>query len=132
VITLLRVCTSIKGTFGVMIYNGMPVCVTCEDPWNDNRKNISCIPDGEYTCETYHSAKYPNVWEVRDVPGRSLILIHNGNTISHTEGCILVGRGFYHMGDLPMVTDSIATLEMLRSQLPSSFKLSIRSVYEGI
>jgi hypothetical protein len=29
------------------------------------------------------------------------------------------------MGDLPMVTDSVATLDMLRAQLPDTFKLRI-------
>lgn len=120
-----RVCSSPKGTFGVLVLNDIPLCVTCEDPWNDNKRNISCIPKGTYLCRDFSGTKYRNVWEVTGVPGRSAILIHQGNTISHTEGCILVGRGFNNVGDVPMVTDSRLTLDMLRTVLPDEFYLTI-------
>lgn len=124
-ITLKRVASSTKGTFGVMIQDDIPLAVTCEDPWNDNNRKISCIPAGRYLCQPFNGTKYKDVWQVMDVPNRSAILIHQGNTINHTEGCILVGRGFYNIGGLPSVTDSRLTLDMLRVKLPDSFYLSI-------
>jgi len=43
-LTLKRCASTAKGTFGVLLHDGVPLCVTCEDPWNDNLPNISCIP----------------------------------------------------------------------------------------
>lgn len=123
---LTRVCSSDKGTFGVITHDNIPLCVTCEDPWNDNRRNISCIPTGTYTCLSHSGAKYKDVWTVTNVPNRDGILIHQGNTTNHTEGCILVGRGFFDMGGTPSISDSRITLDMLRQKLPDSFNLTIR------
>lgn len=126
VIRLVRGVSSAKGTFGMMVMDDVPMCVTCEDPWNDNQPNISCIPPEIYECVKFSGKKYQDVWEVKNVPGRTAILIHQGNTINNTEGCILVGRGFYHVGDsLPMITDSRLTLDMLRVELPDTFYLRI-------
>lgn len=113
------------GTFGILVYRGKPLATTCEDPWFDNHKNVSCIPEGKYSCSRHNGTKYQEVWRVEDVPGRSAILIHNGNTIKHTEGCILVGNGFSMFGELPGVKDSLATLDKLRNILPETFELEI-------
>ena len=45
----------------------------------DNAKNISCIKPGEYTAVRYNSAKHGVCYHLKDVPGRSAILIHVGN-----------------------------------------------------
>lgn len=124
-LTLPRVASSEVGTYGVMVRNQIPLAVTCEDPWNNNQRSISCIPEGTYLCGKFNGRKYQDVWEVKDVPGRSAILIHQGNTINNTEGCILVGRGFYNKGDVHMITESRLTLDTLRVELPDSFYLRI-------
>jgi hypothetical protein len=55
------------------------------------------IPAGEYHCGLHGWANEPvkikKVWEVLNVPGRSAILFHAGNTDEDTRGCILVGFG---------------------------------------
>jgi hypothetical protein len=123
---LQRVCGSDKGTFGVLIKDEMtPLCVTCELPWKDNQKKISCIPAGTYKCEPYTSAKYPNVWQVTNVPNRDAILIHAGNTIKDIEGCILVGQSFGTLSGLPAVLVSGQTLARLQDILPDKFNLTI-------
>jgi len=69
--------------------------VTLEPPWKDNQHGISCIPAGTYECKRYLSPKHGyDVFEVLNVPGRSNIEIHVGNTPVDTEGCILVGTEF--------------------------------------
>ena len=65
-----------------------------ELPWKDNQRNISCIPKGRYKVVHYSSAKYPDVFEITNVPDRTAILIHSGNYNTHTEGCLLIGFDF--------------------------------------
>ncbi len=122
---LQRVASSDKGTFGVLCLGAIPICVTCEDPWNDNQTSISCIPKGVYQCDKYSSEKFKDVWELKDVPNRSSILIHNGNSIADTHGCILVGKAFGTLSGMPAVVQSRDALDMLRAEFPDSFVLSI-------
>lgn len=129
-LSLVRVATSDKGTFGVLTQDGLPLCVTCEDPWNDNKRGVSCIPAGEYDVhrhnwERSNNYKYKQCWHVVAVPGRSAILIHAGNTIQDTRGCILVGNRYGTLGDLPAVLSSRDTLNVLRETLPERFRINI-------
>ncbi len=93
-VKLLRVVTSSKGTYGVLAIEDSPICVTLELPWKENKTDISCIPKGKYTVTKYSSPKYTNVWKVLDVPNREDILMHCGNYMEDTHGCILVGTSF--------------------------------------
>jgi hypothetical protein len=119
--------SSKDGTFGQMEYEGKIICHTCEDPWNDNKVGISCIPPATYTVANYSGTRYKDVWIVQKVPNSTAILIHNGNTPRDTEGCILVGDAFMIGGKKTIgVTNSVKTLEMLRGILPDTFSLWIR------
>ena len=123
-----RVSSTEQGTFGVLISpDGLPICLTCEDPWNENQKMISCIPAGSYQVEKFSGKKYKNVWELKNVPDRSAILIHQGNTIKDTNGCILVGDRFGKLGGVQAIINSSATLNVLRSILPDSFNILIEN-----
>lgn len=128
-LTLIRTAQSDKGTFGVLVIDNKPVCVTCEDPWNNNQRQISCIPTGVYDCVKFNGSKYKNVWQVLNVPNRDAILIHNGNDIRDTQGCILVGQGFFQYEGNPAITNSRATLDLLRATLPDNFKLTIKEAF---
>jgi hypothetical protein len=64
---------------------------TLELPWKDNKKEISCIPEGRYHGEPNDTKKYPDTYRVLEVDGRTDILIHSGNYPRHTLGCILTG-----------------------------------------
>jgi Family of unknown function (DUF5675) len=118
-----------QGTFGKIIVNGIVIAATCEDPWNGNQHGISCIPEGIYQCAPHSGARFKNVWEVEDVPSRDAILIHAGNTIKDTRGCVLVGarRGVGLLNGLPFITDSEKTLNMLRLTLPPRFLLTVKN-----
>lgn len=98
-ITLKRIASREDGTFGVLLADGRPFAVTLERPWRDNRKGESCIPSGEYACVRVNSPKFGHTWMVRDVPGRSEILFHAGNTFSDSHGCILVAEKFATWSD---------------------------------
>jgi hypothetical protein len=125
IIELIRVAQSEKGTFGVIVKEGIPICVTCEDPWNDNKTGISCIPEGAYSVMPHSGPKYKDVWILREVPGREAILIHNGNSIADTRGCILVGKSF----SWASISNSRETLDYLRGVLPGNFSLHIKNAF---
>ena len=80
------------GTLGTLLVNNIPFCCTVEPPDKHNAKNISSIPAGQYTCRRYSSKKYPNAFEVMNVPDRTDVLFHAGNTKADTAGCILLGQ----------------------------------------
>lgn len=122
-ITLQRGKGTEHGTHGVLIGDGSILCFTLEEPWKDNEPRVSCIPEGVYQCKKHNGAKFSNVWEITNVPGRSAILIHAGNTLADTSGCVLVGMGF----DADGLIHSRAALMKLRSLLPDTFTLTIRN-----
>lgn len=81
--------------------DGAELCVTLEEPWRDANQdglgdtNVSRIPAGTYPAFRRMSpARGYEVFELRDVPGRSNVQIHKGNNVSHTLGCILVGTAW--------------------------------------
>jgi hypothetical protein len=122
---LKREIISNKAVLGSLELESKEIAKTLENPWLNNQPFISCIPLGEYIVKTYSSNKYPNVWELQDVEGRSYILIHSGNIEEHTQGCILVGRKWGFLGENIAVLDSRNTLEKLRSILDDEFLLNI-------
>jgi hypothetical protein len=125
-----RVSTNLRdGTFGVMLWRGDPICVTLEETWLDNIPRESCIPAGSYECRKYSGTKYKDVWEVRNVPQRTAILIHWGNTERNTAGCILVGKYFAQFGEQKGIADSVKTFAMLRNTLPDRFTLHIEDCF---
>lgn len=79
------------GTFGMLYIDDEFLCYTMEPEDKGNKKNISCIPLGEYVCKRIRSHKFGNTFEVTDVPNRSAILIHSGNTEDDTRGCLILG-----------------------------------------
>ena len=125
---LTRAITSPQGTFGILSVNGFPICNTCELPWDDNKDDTSCVPPGAYQCFLHNGSRWQDVWELQNVSNRTAILIHTGNTIKDTDGCIIVGNGFSEINNLPALTDSVLTLNHLRAILPDSFTLTIKGV----
>lgn len=122
---LYRGPSSDKGTFGIFCADNVPLVIICEDPWNDNRREISCIPAGTYKFKKRCSERHGHHWQILGVPDRDLILIHAGNTIDHTKGCLLAGRSFSHLGDLPSVMQSQEAMAMLRETLPDEGVIEI-------
>ena len=97
---LIRDTFTEESTIGRLFINGELFCDTLENPWKDNQRNISCIPDGEYNVRLRlpresASRDYIHLL-VKNVPQRDWILFHRGNTAKDTSGCILVGQGSKH------------------------------------
>ena len=94
---LIRDTFSKESTLGELFINGERICDTLENPWQDNQRNISCIPEGIYPvrlrlARESASRDYLHLL-VQDVPDRDWILFHRGNYPKDTSGCILVGLG---------------------------------------
>ncbi|WP_226649631.1 DUF5675 family protein [Microbulbifer variabilis] len=99
------------------------VFYTVERPWLGNRPFESCIPEGVYSCNPYNSLRFPNVWELQEVPGRSKILIHTANYSADVQGCIGIGSNLAPGGW--WVTQSRRAMQQLRELLPPEFDLTI-------
>jgi hypothetical protein len=105
-------------------------CFTLELPWEDNRRNISCIPAGHYVGKKYDSQKHGHVILLEGVPDRSYIEIHAGNYTRQIQGCILVGDAIKYLDSdfIPDVTNSRNTLNDLLSILPDQFTVTVERV----
>jgi len=79
---------------GKLYHDKELICHTFELPWLKNARNVSCIPAGEYLIKMTNSNKFGPSYEVKSVVGRSNILIHKGNMVDDTQGCIMPVSGF--------------------------------------
>lgn len=97
-----------------------------ELPYQGNQANISCIPVGTYKVVKAISPRYGESFLVKDVPGRSHILIHPGNYNRDTKGCILLGAKFLDINrdGLKDITNSRRMVEALEA-ITDEFMLTI-------
>ena len=115
---LQREASQDDGTYGVLTLPDGSTFHTLELPWNDNITQKSCIPPGTYKVEIRDSPKFGRCYEVKQVPGRSAILIHAGNTAgnvdkglkSDVQGCILLGLSRGRINNQIAVTESKSAL----------------------
>ncbi len=102
------------GAFGRLIY-GENRYFTIERPWEDNKKSVSCIPEGRYKVVWYNSPTFGRTLAV--VGGtvslqedsnfqRSAILFHAANTMDDLRGCIGLGRSLGYVGNKWAITSS--------------------------
>lgn len=116
-LTLKRVDKNDECIFGALFLDEKEICKTLELPWRDNQKGISCIPAGEYKLSPYPSSRFGEVYIVNDVPNRTGILIHTGNTASDIEGCILVGDSYGKLNGKKAVLNSRQAFNLLKEVL---------------
>lgn len=123
-VRLNRFYNSSKVTLGIITIEGVnhaPI-FTLELPWKDNAPNISCIPTGKYFCSAHNGPRYKDVWVVKDVPKRSGILFHVGNTVKDIKGCILLGRS---VGADSVMSSALAVTDFRAIIGKSDFTLDI-------
>ena len=107
---LVRVSEHNDATLGVLCLDARPIAVTLEDKWRDNERMVSCIPTGHYKVKRHISPKFGECFKVIEVPERSEILIHAGNTHKDTHGCILLGLQFGTIGTEAAILSSRAAV----------------------
>ena len=62
---------------------------------NNNQRNISCIPSGEYLCVLEYSNRFDcDLWEIKGVPDRSECKFHSANYWHDLNGCIALGTKY--------------------------------------
>jgi hypothetical protein len=101
-----------EGTNGILLFDGAAICSTIELPWKNNEPRISCIPEGKYGLVKRYSPRHKCHFELKDVPGRQLILIHPANDAIHElQGCIApvtvitgIGKGSFSRLALKKIT----------------------------
>ena len=119
------------GTFGILIVDSRVFCVTLEPPDELNKESISSIPAQQYRCRRYSSNRYPDTFQVMNVPDRTKILFHKGNFDEHTEGCILLARKFGVLKGARCVLNSGETFERFMEVMEgvNEFSLTIVEQY---
>ncbi|MBQ5596388.1 MAG: hypothetical protein IIU75_04855 [Rikenellaceae bacterium] len=97
-ITVKRFKLTKRCSIGNMLIDGKFFCNTLEDKVRklpDEAKvwGKTAIPAGTYKIEMYDSPRFKRRLPLlKDVPYFTGILIHRGNTVEDTVGCILVGE----------------------------------------
>lgn len=107
-------------SLGTVILPSGKAIKSIERPWLQNKRNVSCYPEGQYLAkwlERSVSGKYKRVWHVQNVPNRSGILWHTGNLVRHSLGCTLPGLKHGFLYGLPAVLSSGAGLNLMRREL---------------
>lgn len=101
-----------NGTLGELKYRDEHLCFTLEDvvreiPGRPVRewkiKGQTAIPVGTYMLVYVWSPSHQcNMLRLLRVPGYEGVLIHAGNSVADTEGCILVGQSIDPQAALPL------------------------------
>lgn len=109
-IILKRIGSGKDGMSGVLVHNiqtsvdrfeHRPFCVSVERDYEDPK--YKPIKPGDFLAKRYHSEKYPDTFEIVDLPGasilvgRSKILFHWGNTEEDSMGCVILGEQFEYL-----------------------------------
>lgn len=111
-----RFAVTMWGTLSYLVLPDGRTFATLEPPPKNNEPGRSCIPCGRYGMEYRQSSvmqsimgeKVKGAWFLVAVPHRASILIHPGNTLRDTHGCILLGRQHSLIKGAPAVVYSRA------------------------
>lgn len=116
-------------TLGSFYAYNVVLCKTMELPWRQNKRSISCIPEGEYLCRREdYTVKHPYPhFRLPNVPGRTGILIHKITYVKDLQGCIGVGQAFADLNKdgVPDIIRSGFALQELYDTMPDEFYLTI-------
>jgi hypothetical protein len=112
------------GTNSRLLIDGKFLCYAIELPYYENRRNVSCIPEGEYLVQVIRHERFGECLHVLQVPGRSGILFHAANdAIQELRGCIApvtttIGQG--------RGTGSRAAMSLLMQKVAPQLKYGAR------
>ena len=134
-ITVTKMTATSTRTISRLDIDGNPFCFILEDAIRETKiPSETCIPAGRYqVIRRYHGRFYENykskfghshVFEIAGIPNYSDVLIHIGNDIADTRGCLLTGRSvtFARIGN-PKITlaDSTGAYVALYDEITRQF-----------
>ena len=131
-VDILRIENSFEGgAIGALLICNKAFCVTLEPADQDNAPNHSCIPASQYLCQRCESLRFGETFKVLNVPKRTDILFHRGNTDDDTTGCIILGITWGNLSGDRAVLNSGKSFESFMDALKDhdEFILTIREVY---
>jgi hypothetical protein len=119
------------GTFGMLRIQKEVFCVTLEPADRLNMPEVSSIPAQQYLIKRHNSPRFGETFQVIEVPGRTAVLIHAGNVVGHTQGCIILGQHFGKLKEDRAVLNSGETFKAFMATLAGHdvAHLTIREVY---
>jgi len=95
------------GTFGELFMQDLSQGYTVEQPWMNNQRFESCVPDGEYTLIPFDSPRYGRVFVMvnpelnvyafeeeclSDTDRFLCLFVHRGSYPENFQGCIGLGE----------------------------------------
>lgn len=131
IVEIIRLEESEQGTIGVLKIDKEVFCWTLEPSDLLNKPDESCIPTGQYVCRRVRSPKFGETFMIINVPGRTNVLFHKGNTEDDTIGCILLGQTIHKLKGQRTILNSGKTFDdfMLAMAGEQVFHLTIKTDY---
>jgi hypothetical protein len=126
-VPLIRDVMTDEITLGTIVFPDQ-IFQTLELPWKENQHQISCIPEGEYPCIFEHNhPKFGDIYRILNVPNRDGILIHCGNIVQDTHGCVLLGlkRDYFPEKNVCSIYNSRSAKERFIKLVGNEFTLII-------
>lgn len=134
-ITVTRMTATSTRTISRLDIDGNPFCFILEDAIRETKiPSETCIPAGRYqVIRRYHGRFYEtykskfghnHVFEIVGIPNYSDVLIHIGNDIADTRGCLLTGQdiSFLEIGKPKMtIARSTAAYKALYDEITRQF-----------
>lgn len=131
IVELIRLEESEQGTIGILKIDKEAFCWTLEPADRLNKPNESCIPAQQYLCRRARSPKFGETFMIIDVPNRTNVLFHKGNTENNTLGCILLGQTVGKLKGQRAILNSGKSFDsfMIAMAGAQTFHLTILTVY---
>lgn len=109
-------------------------CFCIEDAYRTTKiPGQTCIPYGIYPLGTRYSPRFSKTYNhdmiwVQNVPDFQYILIHWGNTVSDTEGCLIIGDKIGILNQKDAVLNSRATYLRFYNKVIDQIKAGGQSI----
>jgi hypothetical protein len=112
-------------TIGTLYYPELQL-YTVEPPWRNNEPRVSCIPCGTYYAEPaqFYRGGYAT-WQLKGVPGRTLIKLHIANFGDELMGCIAPGTELLLLNKKLGVANSRTAFYEMRRMLPTDGQIMV-------
>lgn len=132
-IEIIKIEETTDSTLSQMRIDGRFFCFVLEDGYREQKQpGKTRIPHGTYSVERrtwggfYEDYKrrfgHEFSIELSNVPNFKYILIHTGNTVADTDGCLLVGAVAAHDGKNFLLRESTVVYKQLYAKVDAAFR----------